>query len=447
MKKAAGHISVILRGILFIGFSIQIVLGIIWMCFNFAHLQEFSETRGILYRGFRSLTGERFWILYLLQLGLGGYAAHRFLNKIYPMDFPKSIWGSLVLLTFPMAMQCHLAVSPYSFVSSLFLLELSAAAAVVRERDGNTVTEFAVGGLCWLLLALLLPEYFILGAVPLLLAFLFGFPGFRGQLRKMGLTALLLAAYGGMIMGIGALAGETNQLPDRETIAFSLFDRMTWPTLWVDHDGWPEEVRAAVDDYVWSVSQYAGDMQRVIRPLLQESLDDEQAVKYYLEMAATSWRMHAPMIIRQVGGDFLGYSVTPLILPMQLKGEAYASYSGRNYEIMFLQSPVLTKYYVNYSCWWFAAMLILALAFLLIRTAEHSVRHQRRDLAAVLLCFSGAAAVAAAYTMRGAGMMDYKCTVAVNLLWLAAVLQIMRKSDASGNGVDGNIEEAERKNI
>ena len=60
MKKAAGHISVILKGILCIGFSIQIVFGIVWMCFNFAHLQAFQQDSGILYRGLKGLVGNCF---------------------------------------------------------------------------------------------------------------------------------------------------------------------------------------------------------------------------------------------------------------------------------------------------------------------------------------------------------------------------------------------------
>lgn len=447
MKKAAGHISVILRGILFIGFSIQIVLGLIWMCFNFAHLQEFEQASGILYRGLRRITGEHYRILYVLQLGAGYYASHRFLHRLWPMKRGRDIWSSLALLTFPMAMQCHLAVSPYSFAASLFLLELSAALDVVREKEGGIVREFVRGGFFWLLLALLLPEYFILGAVPLALALLFRLPVLIRQLYRLGLTVAVLAAFGGMIAGINTLAGETEYLPGRETIAFSLFGRMAWPTLWPDSAAWPEEVRAVVGDNAWTASQYPDNMQSVLRPIMQESFDDAQAVKYYLEMAAYSWKRHTPLIIRQIGGDVLGYVVTPLILPMQLRGEAYASYSGRNYEYMFIQTPVLTKYYVNYSCWWFGGMLAIAVLLSLITFLEHSRRISRRGIMMILLCLLWAGITAVLYTLRGAGVMDYKCTVAVNLLWLIWAVLMMRKDDAAESGEGGHSEEAKGKII
>lgn len=447
MKKAAGHISVILRGILFIGFSIQIVLGLIWMCFNFACLQEFQQTSGILYEGLRHVTGEHYQILYVLQLGLGYYAAHRFLQRLRPVKRMWDIWGCLALLTFPMALQCHLAVSPCSLVSSLFLLELSAAVDAVRERGGSIVRELVRGGIFWLLLALLMPEYFILGAAPLVLALLFRLPVLLKRLYGLGLAVIVLAAFGGMIVGINTLAGEKGYLPDRTDIAFSLFGRMAWPTLWPDSQSWPEEVQAVVGDDAWTASQYPDNMQSVLRPIMEGNFDDAQAVKYYLEMAAYSWGRHTPLIIRQIGGDFLGYAFTPLILPMQLRGEAYASYSGRNYEYMFMHSPVLTKYYVNYSCWWFGVMLAVTVLLSLMKLWGRSRRISRQGVMAVLLCLLWAGITTALYTLRGAGVMDYKCTVAVNLLWLIWAVRMIGKDDAAQSGEGGDREEAERENI
>ena len=125
MKKAARHFSVILKGILITGFSIQIAFGAVWMCFHFGCMQEFGGSEGILYRGLRALTGGQYWILYLLQLIVGFYAGYDFFRTVCPEGHFWNSWRSLVLLSFPMAMQCHMALSPCSLVSSCFLLELS----------------------------------------------------------------------------------------------------------------------------------------------------------------------------------------------------------------------------------------------------------------------------------------------------------------------------------
>ena len=44
MQKAVGRISALLSRIIFIGMSIQIVLGIVWMCGNFLYFQDFGES-------------------------------------------------------------------------------------------------------------------------------------------------------------------------------------------------------------------------------------------------------------------------------------------------------------------------------------------------------------------------------------------------------------------
>lgn len=463
MRKTAGHISMILRGILMTGFSIQIAFGVVWMCFHFACRQEFGGSAGILYRGIRALAGGRYWLIYILQLMCGGYAGYRFVRIISPGRLRRNIWESLVLLTFPMAMQCHMALSPCSLVSSFFMLELSAAVSVVRGEgeaaagemmqaqgrgDGPVSVEgkgflrkLAGGALCWAVLALLLPEYFILGAVPLILAVLFRLPALIRRLSELGAVLLLLGAFGGMIVGIGQLSGEEGYLPDRESVCFALFSRMAWPTLWPDSEDWPGEVQAVARDLAWETSQQADNMQRIFRPLLREKIGEGRAAELYLEMALFSWKRHTFPIIRQIGGDFLGYCVTPLILPMQLEGEAYASYSGRNYEMMFQDTPVLTKYYVRYGCRWFAVMLVLApLLAAVNRICGLGQRKRRgkgrRCFAQISTCLIPAGIVTALYTLRGAGVMDYKQTVAVGLLWLAAALFFMRGTEGEEEGME-----------
>lgn len=78
MKKIAAELAVILKGILFTGFSIQTVMGIVWMCFNFIHLQDFGEPEGILYPVLRNASGGAYPLLYLVQLCAAFFAAHFF---------------------------------------------------------------------------------------------------------------------------------------------------------------------------------------------------------------------------------------------------------------------------------------------------------------------------------------------------------------------------------
>ena len=119
MRRAAEQIKSILKGILLIGFAIQAVLGLWWMCANFNDVQYFGKPEEGLYSVLYRMTGQIPQIMYILQLSFGLWGGWRSLAGFLPGW--RAWWGSLALLTYPMAMQCHLAVLPHSFVTSLFL--------------------------------------------------------------------------------------------------------------------------------------------------------------------------------------------------------------------------------------------------------------------------------------------------------------------------------------
>lgn len=449
MRRAAKQLEPILKGILMIGFSVQAVLGLWWMCANFNESQYFPEPEGMLYPVLYRMTGEIPQIIYALQLIFGCFAGRRCLVRLLPGW--RAWWGSLVLLTFPMAMQCHLAVLPHSFVASLFLLELTFAREALEEAPAGSLAK--AGG-CWLFLALLLPEYLYLGGVPVIFALLFLIPRYWKNRRSLSGILLIPAAFLGLILGVGSLTGQENCL-SRQSISRAFFSRAVWPTIWNDHFAWPEEIREKVEDRVWSVSFNEDHVERILQPLLEESLDGEQITEFYNQAALYSWRVHGPMILRQMVWDGLGYGVTPLLLPLQLEGRGYDAHSGRNYENMRNAHPLLTRRYVEYGCWWFGMMLVLLLLLAAVKrlgqepakgcpanicapepcedeacrpgAGEKRRKERRLWLKTTVLYLAAAGALAAGYTLRGAGRMDYKYSVAVNELWLILALLFLRK--------------------
>ena len=436
MKKIAAELAVILKGILFTGFSIQTIMGIVWMCFNFIHLQDFGEPEGILYPVLRNALGGAYPLLYLGQLCAAFFAAHFFLQSLYPAKGFLSVWRDFVLLTFPLALQCHLALSPYSLVSSFVLVEASLAIRLCRDREVFDVRLFAAEGLCWLMLTLLLPEYLALGGVLFLLTGAVGAAGMfrRHQKQSLGSLLVVCAACLGIVLGCVSLSERWENPFRREELAVSLFSRFAWQNMWNDMGQWPPEVQEALGEQTAEVSRYADNVRLIMKPVMDENFEAERKVQYYLRMAEIGWRMHSSVVIRQIGWDALGYGVTPLILPLQLEGRAYDAYSGRNYELMMSHTPILTSRYVRYSCWWFGCML--AVAALLWIAGRSAGRKAERcpGPAGVLLCIFTLGWIVVWYTMRGAGLMDYKCTVAVNLFWVAAALTVMRRG--MGNATD-----------
>ena len=425
MKKVAAELAVVLKGILFTGFSIQAIMGIDWMCFNFIHLQDFGEPEGILYPVLRNALGGAYPLLYLVQLCAAFFAAHFFLQSLFPAKGFIAVWRDLVLLTFPMALQCHLALSPYSLVSSFVLLEAAFAIRLCRDREHFSLYFYAGEGLCWLVLTLLLPEYLVLGGV---LFFLTGTIGAvrmlrRHQKRRLGSLIAVFAACFGIVCGSVGLSERWDNPFGQEELALSAFSRFAWQNMWNDLGAWPQEVPEALGEYTAEISGYADNVRRIMKPIMDETFKTEEKTGYYLRMAETGWRRHAAVVIRQIGWDALGYSVTPLILPLQLQGRAYDSYSGRNYELMMIYTPKLTSRYVRYSCLWFGWMLaVTALLWIAVRLAGRRPEKHRELLGGLLCVLITLGLIAVWYTMRGAGVMDYKCTVAVNLFWIAAAL-------------------------
>lgn len=431
MKKAAEHILEIIKGVLFIGFGIQIILGIVWMCFNFTHLQKFSVSGGLLYQGVRALTGKAYVLLYAVQLALAGAVGYAFTGRCHGGNRFFRIWGSLCLLTLPMAMQCHLAISPYSMSSSLFLLELSFAVKVLRE-EGGTLSGIAKECACWMALTLILPEYLLLGLFPVLLTVLLKLPAFLKNLRCLGGIVLLTAAFGGMIAGIQELSGMEEHPFSRENIAFCLFSRTGWPTIW--HDAtvyWTDdEIPGVSVQMLQDMSNRAEDFRRILKPLAEKAFTEDESVAFFLKKASVGWILRPGQVIKQCGWDGLCYGFSPICLPAQLTGWGGASYSGRNYELMLQRTPRLTGTYMRYGCWWFAAALLLsALAALVGRLAGRQSAFGAERWKVWGLFMISAAALAAVYTMRGAGMMDYKCTIAAVLLWMIWMQGLMRKGE------------------
>lgn len=436
----------VIQGILFIGFCIQIGFGLAWMCCNMTGVQDFAEVSAGIYTLILRLAGERYYVVYGLQLLAAGFAGWRLVRQLCGRGRLFALWGSLALLTLPMAMQCHLALLPYSLVCSAGLLQLSfccqmfKAAAPVRhvafwqhtelseQTENFCLGHFAGILACYLVQTLLLPEYLFLGAVPPVLTF---WLKRRGMFREKKLLKALMLFVLAAAVGAGACAVSQRALkPDRENdisgLTWILVKRLCWPTLWVDSDAMPGRLREVTDEVLWECTYYPENMETLFRPAVEAAMDFREAKPLFKEMTAQTWDAHYPMIVRQIGWDVLGYCVTPVILQLQLSGDAYESYSGRNYEIMRNQKPILTKYYVDYCSWWFVMALIFTAMLLIARlTAKEKPCGRKEGLLFVVVLFYAAFSILW-YVMQGAGVMDYKYTVLINQLWFVWSLKMMK---------------------
>lgn len=429
MRRAAGAVQLVIKNILIIGFTVQICLGLFWMAGNFAKVQDFTPVDTGVYPFLLGLAGRWYGLIYLLQLSAALYAGYRLLKNLHVEGRGICLWGSLAMMTLPMAMQCHLALLPYSLVGSLELLEISFVCEPTGEK--NMFGEKALWGslVCFAAQCLLWPKYFIPGLILPLLLFLRRLPGmlrkrerlFRGMLLAVCFLAVLAAGYGAERSGEGS--GNASGW------SWRLVKRFCWPTIWVDWGEEPEAINVSESGIIWVSAYYPRNMDMYLKPEL-DAMTPENADSVMRKMVSRAWSIHYPMVVRQIGWDVLGYSVTPVILPLQLEGDAYDSCSGRNYETMRNGTPVLAKYYVKVSCSWFTASLVL-LAGAAVLGCIKSPKEWRERLRGAFPLFAAAVSAGAAvlfFTMQGAGIMDYKYTVWVNQLWIAGSIVIAEKN-------------------
>lgn len=450
MEKAARHILITLKGVLFIGIGIQTVLGIVWMCCNFPHAPQFGDSlfymqvsrtlrcdeyTGILYPLFLWIVRRNHFVVYVLQLAAAYAASYRFLGVFLPGKNWKTMWGSLALITIPMVLQCHMAMLPCSFAASLLLLEFSLLAGAAREKEKRTLKRLAWLSLCWLLLALLLPEYFCLGAVPVAW-FYFSFCCKWKENRRMTCYGLLLAAaFAGMTAGINSLTqtgGAYGRL--QKTPMMTLTQRVAWSSFLRDQEYWPEQMQFYVeDDILIGAALYADDMYNRFFSAVEQAVSDriltrQQADEFYCTVAEVAWSRHKPAIIKEILWDMLGYAASPAFLQLFLMGRGYDT-GIRNYDFFLEYTPGLSKLCMDYGSWWFCVAAVLTAAIQLLRwlyRKQCGGRTGRKGTAQVVLCSLVTAGMLVLwYTAEGAGLLDYKKTVVIVVLWMAWPLNIL----------------------
>ncbi len=380
MQKRAGHIRRVAEEVLFIGFCVQICIGIIWMVLHFSGSLTATES---LFSIAGNEPAAHVWCV--CQLLFAGFAAHHLLNT-FEIRTPKwHICGMLALLTFPMAMQCHLSLSADSIVNSLLVLLFS---EVIRWIRGGSGTKKKL--------------YLRVGILVLITVLLLG----------IGVTDRR--------QNSGDNAGERSVYIELQT---AMASRFAWSSLQELYGIWQEEIKETVPEQVArETSYYADNVERVLLPWLQQTCGMDEAGRSRISavlytISRTALENNTRDICREILWDAAGYGLSPIVLQFQLAGKGYDSYSGILYDNMLRHTPRLSHVYMTYGCRWFGLALLLGAVLRFLKSKSGIERRKSFGTIIFTICF--AAVLIAFYTMRGAGMMDYRKTVVLALLWIA----------------------------
>ena len=393
MQKILERCLAVIRGVIMIGFGIQIILGILWMCNAFAGLHSLG--RGIVCVG---------------QIAMLSAALCFLLKRSGRARTTHLCFVILAVLTFPMVMQCLVTEDVRVPAAALLMVETGCILpCLYPSKQENNWQLSALAALCWLAAGLLRGEYLWIGMIPMVFHLLFGREEKHEKRRMLCVQrrVLLILATAGLIAGIGSF-----YRPPADFITI-VTDRVAWTTLGLDYEELDSEYRKSMSYSRLGESSYeATGVKEILVPYLVKRFGEQGARDVMKELTAIAWRDHRGRIIKEITWDLAGYTVPALVVPMQLQGRAYESYTGLNYRQLLQAAPRLGKFYLEFGCWWFLTALVLRAAVWLI--AERSVR------GGTLLMFGSIALFGTLYyTLSGAGKMDYKNILFINCVWLA----------------------------
>ena len=397
-----GHIRAVVSRILFIGVSAQILLGLLWMLLAFDHRQDFV---GSAYAEWLDglLSGVAYEpVIYLLQLSIAFIAGYQLIESLGARGIFWKVWGSLALLTYPYAMQCHMAILPDSLAFSFFLLLLASGLKHQKKLY-----------LFWFLSAIFLPEYLYFGAVPAAF-FFFSSAREKGNFKKIGTELLLIVSVVAAVLGVHKLAStEIGSLEE------AWFRRTVWSSFYQFYPDWPEEVRdeITIEEYN-AVPNLPENMNKIVLPKVKAVLGEKNAREWFGEFGIFVFKANRDQILADVVKDAGGYLMPQVLVQLRLSGKGGSSYCGRNYEIMRAGHPLLTGYYVDYSAIWFVVGMICILLMKMMSGKESCRNYKPEKKGMYVAGLLSGLLMICWYTLWEPGLWDPKKALFVGVLWI-----------------------------
>jgi hypothetical protein len=402
--------------LLWLGLTLQMVLGILWILGNLQTMQPFGSSyrylqaakhlelggsNGFLYPLFLRGLMEFTPFIYFIQLCFAWFCAYQFM-KSFPVRYPKVF--ACFLCTIPMVLQCHMAVLPDSFAISLLLLLLGIALNETILPGKRKIASLMI----WLILILLLPIYSVLG-IPALLWTLLKGKGSKEEGKRWFFAggAVCIALMVGMLLP-----------PVQTTISKMVLERVSWPILVKTYPYWGEEIWEVIPpDQAKDISLLRGGISEELAPELIEAFGEVKAGNVMRRIAKLNLSYHSWEVAVQIVQDGISCVFPPLGLTWELSGREYVSAAGRNYDIMKTAAPGMTKIMVNYgNVWFIAGGMILLLQVILSPVSRSGARKYSRSM--ILLPILTGLLVLGYGLCTGGGMMDYKRVIYISLLWV-----------------------------
>ena len=451
-EKAGEKIKLALRYAVIVVLSAQIMMGLAWGFKNFSLLQPFPDTAdlvglsgtlkltgdtGILYPAFlllvRALTVNgpvKFYhVMYLLQIVLGFAAWFVFAKNVFKFSSKdKNIFFALAVITNPYAMQVHLAVLEYSFISSFAALLISFQIRFTREWKEaekcpgleKALRDISVTSLFWLASALTRKEFFIIGLIPvaaLLIAILKRFMTGKAKPAFFIWPTAVALAFAGIICMGDSLFREGEKLSVIDSVKRDLYYRVAWGEDFRDRYHWPEYLTDKVDESMMThIMNDPGLVRTDFTDYMTSRYGSNETTRLFAEWAGISFSGNKKHIIKETVSDMAGYVFAPARTEMILSGSEYPGYAAGNYDVMKQAAPKLTKIYLGFFSVMYCVLAAASLAALIF--GKGLKRKAFYFIPAALMALG----CAAYYSMQGSNVFDHRKVVFTTCLWIALMM-------------------------
>jgi len=469
--KRTNYVSVMLGRLLYIGFSVQIVFGIIWIAKNIDYVQMIGDASynltlsslfkgdgdtGILYPSIillsRALAQVTFvpWYsyVYIIQIALAIVSVYILLREtgIFGGKTVRYIWASLVILTFPLVLQIHMALLVNSIVLSLFVLQCATLIRAWRFISDKKTTVidyvYSISGvaLFWLLLSLAQWAYFFIGAVPVFVVSVAIFvvavknKAYGGNKKKsligviearkaILLVLMTLMIFLGLIIGLDRLTTDSS-ISQREEFNWEtkLFERMAWKSRFCREATWLIEIENVVGrDVMYMTSQNPENIRLLLEPELRNALGEEKAIELFRFTNQVVWDYDKNEFLHDLAIDSVGYGMPAIMTSLLLEKNNYVSFTARNYDAFKRNEPRLSKYYMDYSLLWFEASLVIGAVVLLLGIIGKLIKPDKRITGAYVVIAITCLVIVVRNVMLGNSMYDYKQAGSAMVFWFMAI--------------------------
>ena len=459
MPNSAGKkISRILGSCVFILLSAQIVIGCVWGILNFTSFQEFPESAemillssglklkydtGVIYPALllvvRALTLNgpvRFYeVMYVLQLSLAFISWHTFAVKLLPFDSKLlRIWFALAVVTNPFAMQCHLAVLEFSFVSSFLCLLVTFTVRFLLEWkkiggrfDVKTaVKHIRVTSLFWMLVSLTRKEFVFIGFICILILLyrICVNLGLGTKLSKLSPVIVFIIFFAAIHLIDGAFRVSKPLLPT-DVVKRSAYTRIAWTEDIATKYIWPEHLIYTVGPDLLGETMFdPGIVRTRFTEAVEEVYGRKETSDTFVKWFLYSFKDNKKGILKDTVIDMAGYVFPPAENEAALSGTVLPGFATGNYDVMRRNGALLAKLYLRLGS---IVYIILAAASVLLLIVRKELFRRVRMFApaAVVMLLSSLV-----YTFYGSNVWDHKKALFATCIWVGLFAALSVKSIA-----------------